>query len=95
MTTPVQFPNVSSPQYGEKSGHDMLAAHVQGISSQEMTTGHIKARSQVDIHSEAFLGRSLSGDFNSQSQLSSSKGIDENRFQGDLDLPTSSRNSSK
>jgi len=35
MTTPVQFPNVSSPQYGEKSGHDMLAAHVQGISSQE------------------------------------------------------------
>ncbi|KAL3583893.1 hypothetical protein D5086_014954, partial [Populus alba] len=92
VTTPVQFPNVSSPHYGEKSGHDMLAAHVQGISSQEMTTGHIKARSQVDVHSEAFLGRSLSEDLNSQSQLSSSKGIDEIRFHGGLDLPSSARN---
>ncbi|KAG6767115.1 hypothetical protein POTOM_028294 [Populus tomentosa] len=88
VTTPVQFPNVSSPQYGEKSGHDMLAAHVQGISSQEMTTGHIKARSQVDVHSEAFLGRSLSGDLNSQSQLSSSKGIDEIRFHGAQSVPS-------
>lgn len=95
MTTPIQFPNVSSPQSGEKSGHDMLAANVQGISLEEMTAGHSNVRSQADVRTEAFLGRSLSGDFNSQSQLSSSKGIDENRFQGDLDLPTSSRNSSK
>jgi len=60
-----------------------------------MTAGHSNVRSQADARTEAFLGRSLSGDFNSQSQLSSSKGIDENRFQGDLDLPTSSRNASK
>ncbi|KAG6773819.1 hypothetical protein POTOM_021156 [Populus tomentosa] len=95
MTTPIQFPNVSSPQSGEKSGYDMLAANVQGISLEEMTAGHSNVRSQADVRTEAFLGRSLSGDFNSQSQLSSSKGIDENRFQGDLDLPTSSRNASK
>lgn len=92
MTTPIQSPNVSSPQSGEKSGHDMLAANVQGISLEEMTAGHSNVRSQADVRTEAFLGRSLSGDFNSQSQ---SKGIDENRFYGDFDLPTSSTKSSK
>uniref|UniRef100_A0A6N2N4B5 HTH La-type RNA-binding domain-containing protein n=1 Tax=Salix viminalis TaxID=40686 RepID=A0A6N2N4B5_SALVM len=95
MTTPIQSPNVSSPQSGEKSGHDMLAANVQGISLEEMTAGHSNVRSQADVRTEAFLGGSLSGDFNSQSQLCSSKGIDENRFYGDFDLPTSSTKSSK
>ncbi|CAK7334175.1 unnamed protein product [Dovyalis caffra] len=95
MTTPTQFPNVSSPESGEKSSHDMLAAHVQGTSLEEMATVHSNVRSQADVRTEVFLGRSSSGDLNSQSQLSSSKGIDEISFQGGLDLPISARNSSK
>lgn len=91
MPTSVQFPNVSGPQSLGNSSHDMLATHVQSISLGEKTTSHSSARSQADVHTEAFLGRSLSGDLTSHSQLSSSEGSGEVSVQGGLDRASSKK----
>lgn len=95
MPTSVQFPNVSSPQSGAKSSHDILAAHVQVISLEEKATDYNNLRSQADVQTEAFLGRSSSGDLNNHSQLSSSEGTDEISVHGSLERPTPARISSK
>eukprot|EP00257_Ricinus_communis_P022368 XP_015582075.1 la-related protein 1C [Ricinus communis] len=95
MPPSAQFTSVSGPPFLGRSSQDMLAAHVQSISLEESVTSHSSARSQVDVHNEAFLGRSSSGDFNSQSQLLSLEGTDQVSVQGGSDSSTSMRNPSK
>ncbi|EEF31226.1 lupus la ribonucleoprotein, putative [Ricinus communis] len=92
MPPSAQFTSVSGPPFLGRSSQDMLAAHVQSISLEESVTSHSSARSQVDVHNEAFLGRSSSGDFNSQSQLLSLEGTDQVSVQGGSDSSTSMRN---
>ncbi|XP_065855919.1 la-related protein 1C [Euphorbia lathyris] len=95
MMPSVQYPNGPGAPSVVRSSHDMLVASVQSISLEENSNLQSGARSQADVHNEAFLGRASSGDLNSQSQVSSAEGAGQVCVQGVSDSSTSARNSSK
>lgn len=95
MPPSVQFPSVSVPPSPGRSSHDMLAAHVQSFSLEENAPSHSSGRSQADAHNEAFLGRSLYGDLNSQLHASSAEGTGRVSVQGGSDASTLARTLSK
>lgn len=66
MPSFVQFPTIS--------GQDMLAARVQNISLDQTIANQSGGRDQEDSNTGGLSGRSLSGEFNNQSQLFSSEG---------------------
>ncbi|KAG8660043.1 la-related protein 1C isoform X2 [Manihot esculenta] len=74
MPPSVQFPSISSPSSLGRSSHEILAANIQSISLEDNTASHSSGRSPADVHSETFLGRSSSGDLNSQSPVFATEG---------------------
>lgn len=87
MPRSVQFPAVTSPQSVGRSSHDLLATNLQSMSLEDKTN----KQGQV----EAFPSRSLSGDWNSQSQPSSGEGTSQATVQAGSEHPVSTRSSSK
>ncbi|KAF2306274.1 hypothetical protein GH714_016179 [Hevea brasiliensis] len=71
-----------------RSSHDMLAAHVQSISLEENAASHSSGRSPADVHNEAFIGRSSSGELNSQSLVSTTEGTGQVSVRGGSDSST-------
>ncbi|KAF2306297.1 hypothetical protein GH714_016335 [Hevea brasiliensis] len=79
---------VQGPPSLRRSSHDMLAAHVQSISLEENAASHSSGRSPADVHNEAFIGRSSSGELNSQSLVSTTEGTGQVSVRGGSDSST-------
>lgn len=74
MPPTVQFSPLPSPQSSGSSSHDALAARFQSVSVGEQAPNHGTVWSEADVHVEAFLSRSSSGELSSQSKPYSSEG---------------------
>ena len=84
MIPSVQFPTIPSPQSLGSSSRDAFATELQSLSLE---------KTNKQGRDESFLGRSLSGDLNSQSKVSAGEGTSQSAVQAGSDHSTSARNS--